>query len=522
MGTWSGNNFTILWKSLFLDSILKYFRTTLIVLFCTSRFIFSASALGLIATQPLPPVINFVSVDTATGEVVINWTSSPSTDVMDYVILVTRGENTSSPYTKIIDTIFNASLTTYITMYARPDSISEVIRLQAGDSSGIYSLNSNAQTTIKSTVNYDSCVYKAFISWTDSLGLKNISGYRVWYKINGNSYKILDSVGPLQRNYIFNSPSGNTHYCFFIESFRSDGIASNSNIQCFKTGTIINYTVILPDSVIATAASQTTLEYKIIGKTGTQRYYMLRSALENGSYDTIDHNLTVINNTISFSDNMNTANKYYYTVAGINFCGKPKFYCDTIPNMVLNISNPANESNLSWVPFPFRGNCNGYNIYRVINNNQQLITTTLDTSYSENIKQFMNGDSSSKVCYYLVAQETSDPFNVNMVVKSNLACISFTTVITMANTFTPDGNGLNDEIKPSFNFPPIDYSFTVYDRWGYKVFETTNINESWNGLYPNGKIADTGVYTYLIRIIGFDNKQQEKKGLITVLYPQNK
>jgi gliding motility-associated-like protein len=89
----------------------------------------------------------------------------------------------------------------------------------------------------------------------------------------------------------------------------------------------------------------------------------------------------------------------------------------------------------------------------------------------------------------------------------------------MANAFTPDGNGQNDEIKPILTFRPDEYYFAVYDRWGSIVFETTDIDEYWNGDINNKKDAPPGVYIYYLKITTSGNIIKEKKGTITLFYP---
>jgi gliding motility-associated-like protein len=68
----------------------------------------------------------------------------------------------------------------------------------------------------------------------------------------------------------------------------------------------------------------------------------------------------------------------------------------------------------------------------------------------------------------------------------------------MPNAFTPNGDGKNDV----FRIPP-DVSlkleeFSIYDRWGTKVFSTENISKGWDGIV-NGKQQATGVYVYIIK-----------------------
>ena len=55
--------------------------------------------------------------------------------------------------------------------------------------------------------------------------------------------------------------------------------------------------------------------------------------------------------------------------------------------------------------------------------------------------------------------------------------------VNMPNVFTPNGDQINDTYKPVFDKMTTfeTYLFTIYDRWGQKVFETSNPKDSWDG-----------------------------------------
>ncbi|MCC6722384.1 MAG: choice-of-anchor L domain-containing protein [Bacteroidia bacterium] len=72
--------------------------------------------------------------------------------------------------------------------------------------------------------------------------------------------------------------------------------------------------------------------------------------------------------------------------------------------------------------------------------------------------------------------------------------------IWVPNAFTPDNNFMNDIFKPetditSFNF----YKFAVFDRWGQKVFETTDPKKGWDGKV-NNKLAGNDVFIWTLYI----------------------
>jgi trimeric autotransporter adhesin len=67
------------------------------------------------------------------------------------------------------------------------------------------------------------------------------------------------------------------------------------------------------------------------------------------------------------------------------------------------------------------------------------------------------------------------------------------------NTFTPDGDGTNDDFKPVIEsgFDPSSYRFYIFNRWGQQIFESKDIEVGWNGTF-NGLEAQDGTYTWKI------------------------
>lgn len=82
---------------------------------------------------------------------------------------------------------------------------------------------------------------------------------------------------------------------------------------------------------------------------------------------------------------------------------------------------------------------------------------------------------------------------------SNSGKITITVVypLSMPNAFTPNGDGKNDifRIPPSIDIPV--FGFSVYNRWGQRVFYTANPGEGWDGTV-NGQPQPAGVYVWEI------------------------
>jgi gliding motility-associated-like protein len=68
------------------------------------------------------------------------------------------------------------------------------------------------------------------------------------------------------------------------------------------------------------------------------------------------------------------------------------------------------------------------------------------------------------------------------------------------SAFSPNSDGLNDFFKAKYSdIDPLEnFKLLIYNRWGQLLFETTNINEGWDGNY-NGEPCPTGAYAYVIQ-----------------------
>ncbi len=82
------------------------------------------------------------------------------------------------------------------------------------------------------------------------------------------------------------------------------------------------------------------------------------------------------------------------------------------------------------------------------------------------------------------------------------------------NAFSPDNNGEND-MECVYGKCIKSVIFSIYDRWGEKVFETDNINNCWDGVYK-GKKMNTAVFVYYLRATLNDGEEVIKKGNISL------
>lgn len=82
--------------------------------------------------------------------------------------------------------------------------------------------------------------------------------------------------------------------------------------------------------------------------------------------------------------------------------------------------------------------------------------------------------------------------------------------------FTPNGDGLNDVLKPiAVGIKRIEY-FRVYNRWGQLVFSTTINGHGWDGKIK-GKEQNSNSYVWMIKAVDYLGKPVFEKGTATLI-----
>jgi len=92
--------------------------------------------------------------------------------------------------------------------------------------------------------------------------------------------------------------------------------------------------------------------------------------------------------------------------------------------------------------------------------------------------------------------------------------------VWIPTSFTPDGDGLNDELQAIVNGYDLveNFSFTVYDRRGHIVFETEDPARTWNGIDDTVYGIMQGVYQWDVRYKVFgENSARLERGTVTLI-----
>ena len=88
--------------------------------------------------------------------------------------------------------------------------------------------------------------------------------------------------------------------------------------------------------------------------------------------------------------------------------------------------------------------------------------------------------------------------------------------IFIPSGFTPNGDGKNDILRPvTVGITKLNY-FTIFNRWGQRIFTSTELNKGWDGRY-NGEPQPSGTYVFQAEGIDYLGKPVYKKGTAVLI-----
>jgi gliding motility-associated-like protein len=88
--------------------------------------------------------------------------------------------------------------------------------------------------------------------------------------------------------------------------------------------------------------------------------------------------------------------------------------------------------------------------------------------------------------------------------------------IDFPNAFTPNNDRRHETYKPVVRGNITGYKFTVFNRWGQPVFETTQINRAWDGTIA-GKPQDTGTFVWICEYQFAGEEKKVAKGTLLLI-----
>lgn len=114
--------------------------------------------------------------------------------------------------------------------------------------------------------------------------------------------------------------------------------------------------------------------------------------------------------------------------------------------------------------------------------------------------------------YWVMASEGSCTTTDSIWVKQDC-------YLSIPNSFSPDGDGLNDYFLPRelLSSGVTVFKMSIFNRWGEKLFNTLRLDgRGWDGKY-NGKDQPMGAYVYLIDVAYKNGVKKSYSGNVTLV-----
>ncbi len=470
---------------------------------------------------PDRPYITYVSVDTATNNVEVHWTESPSLDVVKYYIY--NEILTINGYEGIkIDSV-SVGNSIYIHSNSGAGQKNILYSVTAVDTAGNESLRKpGLHSTVYSNIYYDSCNNAIIVFWNKYVGWdNNVSGYRIFGREGAGNYQLLNGNNANDTSYTVLHIKNNTHYYFFIEAVKNDGLVSRSNIIHKYTFAPAPPAVLMIDYATVIDDHSVEIKFEFSDTSQINDFALLRSSVINSDYNIIQRIMDVQASPLIILDTFLTRyQSFFYRVGALNTCLSVIDTSNLANNILLTGINTNKINTLSWNSYRiFPEGVQSYDIYRAdLDGNYNLIGTNSpgNTEFTDDLSVLYGEKYIGKIKYKVQAIEN---FTGNESV-SNICEIEIRTDMILPNAFTPNQDGKNDVFKPVMNFIPKEYLFIIYNRYGIIIFKSKDPEKGWDGRINENNLAPEGVYTYHIEYTSYNGQKKViKPGTLTLFYP---
>jgi gliding motility-associated-like protein len=158
--------------------------------------------------------------------------------------------------------------------------------------------------------------------------------------------------------------------------------------------------------------------------------------------------------------------------------------------------------------------------------NKPVIFSNYSTGANKFKWEFGDGDSAIVFTLNAISHQYNETngFNAKLIAFNAAGCTDtvyhlvatlINPLLDVPNAFTPGRFGKNSILKVE-GFGIRTIVFSIYNRWGQKVYETHNRSEGWDGTL-NGKPQPMDVYVYTLSVEFTDGKKMKRQGDITLI-----
>jgi hypothetical protein len=472
---------------------------------------------------PTIPFLDSVSVN-QNGLAIMGISPAYSEDVMCFVPYLFSG----SSYT-LLNTLCTSNAPTLYTYTASAaNSGSEEFSVAAKDScQNLGTIAFNPQSTIYTSASYDFCHKTAMIRWTPYTNMvTGVNRYEIFYSLSGAAGSFMHLGDTTATVFYHHNLLPSTTYCYFVRAHSNgktvagkDTASSTSNSFCITTSNPLEPTFAYLSNVTVNAQQTIDLSWDVIKTDPIGGFNIYRSSVRNGTYELIK-NLPFSANVSHYTftdDNVNTHTTAYFYYVDIldNTCSDKAIQTDTSNSILLKaVATPNLTATLTWNNYAkYAGGVSGYNIYRAINGvyGSPVAVPPGTNTYVDNLSPF--ADKEGMFLYYVEAVEGTPDSLGPQKSQSNFDTVYVDANLYIPNSFVASSFGVNKIFLPIGAFiDNSDYDLSIYNRWGQKIYETTDSNKGWDGAGH-----EEGVYAYTVQYKTSIGEYRQRSGTVNLI-----
>jgi len=464
---------------------------------CTSKSNISSLLFEDITSPPMP-LLDSVSIDPFTNEVMLGWSPSTAADAGGYVVYHVKTDINDT-----LDWVYGINNTFYLDLSFDPCSENRSYALAAFDTCdniGPGSYDIPQRTILLNEVDFNPCTMVNTLDWTAYINMNPaLEGYNIYLSIDGASFEVLTTLPNNVTSFNHEGLESGHTYQYFIRAF-SIGHAVTSS-SCIRELITWQYKQPL-DNRLENASVENSEAVALSMLPDTFAYvpelYLYRSEDESGPFVLLD-TLEVAGQEVLYYDDLTAdvnSRSYYYYTSLLDSCGNEVLTTGLMRTIFLQGEKSSQLNTLEWNAFEgWPSAVEKYEIYRAVNEDgsfQKAGETNGNSLIFEDDISVLPGDF-SMLRYVVRALQDED---ASLYSWSNEIFFEYTPNIYLPNAFKPGGQ--NPIYKPVGNFADFsEYRLDIYNRWGELIFSSQEFGLGWDGTYK-GSTAPLGVYVCIL------------------------
>ena len=475
-------------------------------------------------TNNVPPpnmAFDSVSVVVASQLTQLGWSPSLDNDVDRYIIL----QEINGVLTPI-DTVYGLNNTSYLNLNSAPGNGAEIYGIAALDSCDNMGSASLLHHTIYLTYQVNGCLGKADLTWSPYFGFSGINNYLIYVKQDNQPYALAATVSGATQKFTFTNMTSSSTYCFYVRAIsNSGGISAASNEICFVANVIdladftyMNYATVENDFTAA-------LKCYIDTAADIASYVVTRKKMPYGTNDTLGvFVIDTYDEFIRFYDNSAKTQEtsYEYKIFIVDACGNLTGVSNVGTTIFLEgEAMPGFTNKLNWNFYKdWAGRVATYNLYTCLDYTKKdaNLVATFDSTgnyFEHDVAEITPANGT--ICYFLEAIEgQGNQYGFIEKSYSNVICLEQEPVLYIPNAFVFGGLSENFGPKGIYETMAAEYNFSIWNRWGEKIFETKTPGQNWDATYKGSKVP-IGVYVYMLDFTSVKGKSINRVGIVTVI-----